>query len=347
MAILEVKNLQAEFRLDTGVVRAVNGVNFSVEQGKTLAIVGESGSGKTATALSTLRLNPEPPCVYTGGEILFDGRDLLKMNDRELRAIRGKGIAMIFQDPMTSLNPVRTIGSQIVEAVARHEKLSRADAKARAVQALREVGIANPEERARQYPHQFSGGMRQRVMIAMALACRPKVLIADEPTTALDVTVQAQIMELLDDLKHRFDMGIVLITHDLAMVAEQADDVLVMYAGRPVEKATAQATFEAPKMPYTMLLLQSAPRADRPKGAALDPIPGSPPNLLDLPPGCPFQPRCFLAKPECSTVVPPLELKAPGHEAACILSPDELTAAARTLTDREAALTASTERQIP
>ena len=333
MAVLEVKNLHAEFRLATGVVRAINGVDFAVEQGKTLAIVGESGSGKTATALSTLRLNPEPPCVYTDGEILFEGRDLLRMGERQLRGIRGRGIAMIFQDPMTSLNPVRTVGSQIVEAVARHERLSRADAKKRAVDALREVGIANPEERARQYPHQFSGGMRQRVMIAMALACRPKVLIADEPTTALDVTVQAQIMELLDDLKHRFDMGIVLITHDLAMVAEQADDVLVMYAGRPVEKAQARDVFQAPKMPYTMLLLNSAPRIDRPKGAILDPIPGSPPNLMALPPGCPFQPRCLLSRPECTQQVPPLEAKATGHEAACILSPEELDAAARQLAE--------------
>jgi oligopeptide/dipeptide ABC transporter ATP-binding protein len=331
MAVLEVRNLHAEFRLSTGTVRAVNGVNFSVEQGKTLAVVGESGSGKTATALSTLRLNPEPPCVYTKGEILFEGRDLLTMNERSLRGIRGAGIAMIFQDPMTSLNPVRTVGSQIVEAVARHEKLSKSEAAARAVQALREVGIANPEDRARQYPHQFSGGMRQRVMIAMALACRPKVLIADEPTTALDVTVQAQIMDLLDDLKHRFNMGIVLITHDLALVAEKADDVLVMYAGRPVEKASAEAVFTTPKMPYTMLLLRSAPRADQPKGTTLDPIPGSPPNLLDLPPGCPFEPRCLLAKAECTETVPLLAVKGVGHEAACILSPEELDAAARKL----------------
>jgi oligopeptide transport system ATP-binding protein len=344
MAVLEVRNLHAEFRLSTGTVRAVNGVNFSVEQGKTLAVVGESGSGKTATALSTLRLNPEPPCFYTSGEILFEGRDLLKMNQRELRDVRGRGIAMIFQDPMTSLNPVSTVGSQIVEAVARREKLSRSEAKERAVQALREVGIANPEDRAGQYPHQFSGGMRQRVMIAMALANRPKVLIADEPTTALDVTVQAQIMELLDDLKHRFDMGIVLITHDLAMVAEKADDVLVMYAGRPVEKATAEATFTRPRMPYTMQLLQSAPRADRPKGTVLDPIPGSPPNLLNLPPGCPFEPRCFLAKAECREVVPVLEAKGDGHEAACILSAEELDAAASRLSAREAALETANPR---
>ena len=337
MAVLEVTNLHAEFRLHNGVVKAINGVNFAVEQGKTLAIVGESGSGKTATALSTLRLNPEPPCVYTAGEILFEGRDMLTMDERQLRDVRGRGIAMIFQDPMTSLNPVRTAGSQIVEAVARHEKLSRHDAKQRAVQALREVGIANPEERARQYPHQFSGGMRQRVMIAMALACRPKVLIADEPTTALDVTVQAQILDLLGDLKRRFDMGIVLITHDLAMVAEQADDVLVMYAGRPVEQARARALFDEPKMPYTMLLLNSAPRIDRPKGAVLDPIPGSPPNLLALPPGCPFQPRCFLSRPECSHGVPPLEAKVAEHEAACILSNDELDAAARDLATSQAA----------
>jgi oligopeptide/dipeptide ABC transporter ATP-binding protein len=327
LPVLQVNDVHAEFRVDTGTVKAVNGVSFAVHAGKTLAIVGESGSGKTATALSVLRLNPEPPCVYTGGEILFEGRDLLSLREKELRKVRGKGIAMIFQDPMTSLNPVRTVGGQIVEALLQHERIGRAEARDRAVQALAEVGIPNPAERAGQYPHQFSGGMRQRVMIAIALACRPKVLIADEPTTALDVTVQAQILELLDDLKRRHDMAIVLITHDLGMVAQAADDVLVMYAGRPVERASVDPLFATPMMPYTAALLGSVPRADRPAGTTQDPIPGSPPNLQDLPPGCPFQPRCFLARPACTEAVPPLAEKAPAHSAACILDPAEVAGA--------------------
>ncbi len=326
MSLLEVEGLQAEFRVDSGTVHAINELSFTVEAGKTLAIVGESGSGKTATALSVLRLNPQPPCVYTGGRIMFEGRDLLTAPERALRSVRGKGIAMVFQDPMTSLNPVRTVGAQIVESLLRHEEISRHDAKARAVQALRDVGIANAEDRAKQYPHQFSGGMRQRVMIAIALACRPKILIADEPTTALDVTVQAQILELLADLKSRLDMAIVLITHDLGMVAQAADDVLVMYAGRGVERASVDDLFARPMMPYTAALLRSVPRADRPRGAVADPIPGSPPDLRLLPDGCPFQPRCLLAQPECTRILPPLEMKAPGHSAACILPPEDVLA---------------------
>ncbi|MFB9835263.1 ABC transporter ATP-binding protein [Actinoallomurus acaciae] len=320
MPVLEVNDLHAEFRLDTGTVRAVNGVSFSVEQGQTLAVVGESGSGKTATALSILRLHPTPPCVYTGGQIIAGGRDLLTLPEREMRRVRGNEIAMIFQDPMTSLNPVKTVGAQIVESLRRHRSLPRGEARARAVEALREVGIAHPEARAGQYPHQLSGGMRQRVMIAMALACRPKLLIADEPTTALDVTVQAQIMELMADLQDRFGMAIVLITHDLGVVAQVADQVLVMYAGRPVEAAGADDLFERPRMPYTKALLESMPRPDVPGGAALDPIRGAPPNLLDLPSGCAFHPRCGFALPECASTVPALEEKAPGHAAACVLT---------------------------
>lgn len=327
MSVLEVKDMCAEFRVSTGIVRAVNGVSFSVDAGKTLAIVGESGSGKTATALSILRLNPEPPCVYTGGEVLFEGRDLLSLPEKELRKVRGKGIAMVFQDPMTSLNPVRTVAGQIVEAIVQHERISKSEARRRAVQALAEVGIPNPSDRAGQYPHQFSGGMRQRVMIAIALACRPKVLIADEPTTALDVTVQAQILELLDDLKRRHDMAIVLITHDLGMVAQAADDVLVMYAGRPVERAAIDPLFATPMMPYTAALLGSVPRADRPAGQTSDPIPGSPPDLQHLPPGCSFAPRCFLVRPQCRDAVPPLVEKVHDHWAACILDPAEVVGA--------------------
>ncbi|WP_433170336.1 ABC transporter ATP-binding protein [Actinoallomurus sp. CA-150999] len=319
MPVLEINDLHAEFRLDTGTVRAVNGVSLSVDEGQTLAIVGESGSGKTATALSVLRLHPTPPCVYTGGAIIAGGRDLLKLPEREMRRVRGNEIAMIFQDPMTSLNPVKTIGAQIAESLRRHQSLSRGEARERAVAALREVGIPNPEDRAGQYPHQFSGGMRQRAMIAMALACRPRLLIADEPTTALDVTVQAQIMELMADLQDRFGMAILLITHDLGVVAQAADQVLVMYAGRPVESAGVDDLFERSLMPYTRALLASMPRPDVPGGADLDPVPGTPPNLLDPPSGCAFHPRCAFAVPQCTRQTPPLEEKAPGHDAACIL----------------------------
>jgi oligopeptide/dipeptide ABC transporter ATP-binding protein len=319
MPVLEIDDLHAEFRLDTGTVRAVNGVSFAVEEGQTLAVVGESGSGKTATALSILRLHPTPPCVYTGGSIVAGGRDLLTLPEREMRRVRGNEIAMVFQDPMTSLNPVKTIGAQIAEVLRKHRSLSRGEARVRAVEALREVGIPHPEERAGQYPHQFSGGMRQRAMIAMALACRPKLLIADEPTTALDVTVQAEILELLAGLRDRFGMAIVLITHDLGVVAQSADQVLVMYAGRPVESAGVDEVFERPRMPYTSALLRSMPRPDVPGGVVPEPIRGAPPNLLDPPPGCAFHPRCEFALPSCSRDVPPLEEKAPGHAAACVL----------------------------
>jgi oligopeptide transport system ATP-binding protein len=319
MPALEIIDLHAEFRLDSGTVRAVNGVSLSVEPGETLAVVGESGSGKTATALSILRLHPTPPCVYTGGEIIVGGRDLLSLSEQEMRRVRGNEVAMVFQDPMTSLNPVKTVGAQVAESLRQHRGVSRAEARTRAVQALRDVGIANPAERAGEYPHQFSGGMRQRAMIAMALACEPQILIADEPTTALDVTVQAEIMELLADLQQRFGMAIVLITHDLGVVAQVADKVLVMYAGRPVESATVDDLFERPEMPYTWSLLRSMPRSDAPGGAPMDPIPGAPPNLLDLPPGCSFGPRCAFVTDECAAGVPELVQKAPGHSAACIL----------------------------
>ncbi|MEV0345742.1 ABC transporter ATP-binding protein [Nonomuraea sp. NPDC050680] len=319
MSVLEINDLHAEFRLDAGTIKPVNGVSLSVEEGQTLAVVGESGSGKTATALSILRLHPTPPCVYTGGEIIVGGRDLLKLSEREMRKIRGNEIAMVFQDPMTSLNPLKTIGAQIAESLRLHQGLSRSEARAKAVDALREVGIPAPERRAGDYPHQFSGGMRQRAMIAMALACRPKILIADEPTTALDVTVQAQIMELLAGLQERFGMAIVLITHDLGVVARAADQVLVMYGGRPVELAPVDDVFADPRMPYTRALLHSMPRSDVPGGAPLDPIPGAPPSLFAPPDGCAFHPRCSMALPECAELVPALTEKAPGHRAACLL----------------------------
>jgi ABC-type dipeptide/oligopeptide/nickel transport system ATPase component len=263
MSLLEITDLRVEFHVDTGAVTAVDGVSLAVEEGETLALVGESGSGKTATALSVLRLNPEPPCVYAGGEILLDGRDVLRLSQKALSSIRGNDVAMVFQDPMTSLNPVKRVGAQVAEVVRKHRGASRTEARAAAVEALREAGIPDPEGRASQYPHQLSGGLRQRVMIAMALVGRPRVLIADEPTTALDVTVQAQILDLLVDLQRRHGMAILLITHDLGVVAEVADRVVVMNTGRVVETGDVVPLFEAPREDYTRELLRATPKVDR------------------------------------------------------------------------------------
>ena len=322
--MLEVNNLKTHFKTPDGVVKAVDGVSFSLEPGETLGIVGESGSGKSVTALSIMQLNPKPPVQYPEGEILFEGEDLLKASDRKMQRIRGDDIAMIFQDPMTSLNPVFTVGNQISEAVRIHQNVSKSEAKDRAVQALRDVGIPKPEERAKDYPHQFSGGMRQRAMIAMGLACNPKVLIADEPTTALDVTIQAQILELMVDLQEKFGTAIVMITHDLGVVAQLADKVMVMYAGRAVEQSGTDQVFYDPLMPYSWALLRSLPRLDTAGDVRLLPIKGQPPSLIFLPEGCNFSPRCPFAKDECRTTDPSLEEKKPGHSAACILSIEEL-----------------------
>jgi oligopeptide transport system ATP-binding protein len=322
--MLEVNNLKTHFKTQDGLVKAVDGVSFSLEAGETLGIVGESGSGKSVTALSIMQLNPVPPAQYPVGEILFDGEDLLKAPETKMQRVRGNDIAMIFQDPMTSLNPVFTVGNQISEAVRIHQDVSRSEARKRAVQVLRDVGIANPEQRAREYPHQFSGGMRQRAMIAMGLSCNPKVLIADEPTTALDVTIQAQILELMVDLQEKFGTAIVMITHDLGVVAQLADRVMVMYAGRAVEKGTTDEVFYDPLMPYSWSLLRSIPRLDTAGEVRLLPIKGLPPSLIHPPEGCSFNPRCPFVKEECHTIDPPLEEKRPGHEAACILSVDEL-----------------------
>ena len=319
MSLLEISDLHAEFRLGTGVVHAVNGMELSISEGETLALVGESGSGKSATALSVLRLNPSPPCVYTSGEIRFAGRDLLHSPERELRRVRGSEIAMIFQDPMTSLDPVQRIGAQITETVRRREGLSRYDARRRAVSALREVGIPEPERRIGQYPHEFSGGMRQRVMIAMALASRPRLLIADEPTTALDVTVQAQILDLLAQLRERHGTAVILITHDLGVVARAADRVLVMYAGRPVETGAVDDVFARPTMPYSEALLAATPRPDTPRTAELPAIPGLPPRLDQIPAGCAFRPRCSYAFADCAERTPALTDRGSGHRAACLL----------------------------
>ena len=334
MALLEVKNLRVSFKTEDGIVRAVNGLSYAIEKGSTLGIVGESGSGKSVSALSVMRLIPTPPGEISGGEILFKGENLLRKSESEMRRIRGKDIAMIFQDPMTSLNPVLTVGEQIAEAVQLHLKYSKKDAWDKAIEMLRQVRIPSPENRIKDYPHQFSGGMRQRVMIAMALSCDPEVLIADEPTTALDVTIQAQILELMNEMQARLGTAIVLITHDLGVVAETAQNVLVMYAGDMVEYGTADQIFANPKMPYTMGLLESLPRLDDDEHRRLVPIEGQPPNMLRLPPGCAFAPRCKYRMPICDEQVPLYDF-ADGHVARCFLY-DERTEGIRTLPVRSA-----------
>ncbi|HEV8020055.1 MAG TPA: ABC transporter ATP-binding protein [Candidatus Lustribacter sp.] len=306
----------------------MNGLSFSVEAGTTLGIVGESGSGKSVTSLSIMRLIPQPPGKIERGEVLFNGRDLLQISEDEMRKIRGHAIAMIFQDPMTSLNPVLTVGEQIAEATRLHLGYSKKEAMDKAVEMLRLVKIPLPEKRIRDYPHQFSGGMRQRVMIAMALSCDPAVLIADEPTTALDVTIQAQILELMNEMQQRLGSAIVLITHDLGVVAETCKNVLVMYAGNMVEYGTADDIFNRPKMPYTMGLLESLPRLDE-TGERLVPIEGQPPNLLRMPTGCAFAPRCRYKMPICAEPVPLYDF-GKGHVARCFLY-DERTEGTRPL----------------
>ena len=327
-ALLEVEGLTTYFYTRQGLVRAVDGLSFHVAQGETLAIVGESGCGKSITALSIMRLIPIPPGRIVSGQVRLAGKDLLAVDEAEMRSIRGNEMSMIFQEPMTSLNPVMTIGHQICEAVMLHQKLSRADAMAKATDMLRKVRIPEPEQRLKEYPHQLSGGMRQRAMIAMALACNPKVLIADEPTTALDVTIQAQILELIVDLQREFQAAVLLITHDLGVVAETARRVIVMYAGRKVEEASVEDLFAHPQHPYTQGLLASIPRLGlmREQDAAterLREIPGIVPALSDLPPGCAFAPRCPRADDRCRNEFPPFELKKPGHRAACWHAPVE------------------------
>ena len=330
MALLEVENLQTHFRTpDGGVNRAVDGLSFHVNAGETVAIVGESGCGKSVTSMSILRLIPEPP-GRIAGSVRFEGKDLLKLQDHEMRAIRGNEISMIFQEPMTSLNPVLTIGKQIGESLRLHQGMNRRQAEARAIEMLKLVGIPAPERRVKEYPHQLSGGMRQRVMIAMALACNPKLLIADEPTTALDVTIQAQILDLMRDLKHRVGAAIVLITHDLGVVAEVAERVIVMYAGRKVEEAEVGELFRAPKHPYTQGLLGAVPKLGSSltgETERLAEIPGLVPSLKQKIQGCVFAGRCSYATDFCRKVAPALELKAPGHLAACHSAEKEALAA--------------------
>jgi peptide/nickel transport system ATP-binding protein len=321
--LLAVEDLRTFFYLRHGTVKAVDGVSFSLAPHETLAIVGESGCGKTITALSLMRLVPDPPGRIVGGKIELAGTDLLTLDDERMRAVRGKDIAMIFQEPMTSLNPVLTIGSQIAESVLLHEKLNRRQAWKKAVEMLRLTRIPEPEQRAHEYPHQLSGGMRQRAMIAMALACNPKVLIADEPTTALDVTIQAQILELILDLQRKLGTAVILITHDLGVVAEMARRIIVMYAGRKVEEAPVEALFARPQHPYTRGLIGSIPRLPSMRGQVassverLQEIPGTVPGLTNLPPGCVFAPRCAHAEDRCRLKYPPFEEKLPSHWAAC------------------------------
>ena len=326
MPLLEVVNLHTEFRTGAGPVRAVDGISYTVEPGETVAIVGESGSGKSVGALSILRLIPNPPGRITEGKVIFGGRDLMAATEEEMRHIRGGDIGMVFQEPMTSLNPVLTIGRQITESVEQHRGVDPAAAHRRAAELLGLVGIGDPERRLRQYPHQLSGGMRQRVMIAIALACDPKLIIADEPTTALDVTIQAQILELMQQLSRRLGVALIIITHNLGVVARYAHRVNVMYAGRIVETGSAASIYHDPRHPYTMALLRSVPRLDRPRQARLDPIEGQPPDLTRLDHGCAFRPRCRFALPRCAEAKPPLAASgAPGQMAACYRS-DELAA---------------------
>ena len=319
-ALLEIRGLKTHFRTDDGVVQAVDGVDLKIMRGETVGVVGESGCGKTVTALSVLKLIAMPPGRIVGGEILWQGRDLVPLDSAAMSEIRSKEIGIIFQEPMTSLNPVYTVGYQIAEVIRLHEALSRQAAMDRAVEMLKLVHIPNPERRVQDYPHQFSGGMRQRVMIAMALACNPKLLIADEPTTALDVTIQAQILDLLQEMKSRLGMAMMLITHAMGVVAETAQRVVVMYAGLVVEEASVEALFENPRHPYTQGLLRSIPRVDRAaeRKARLEAIAGVVPSLLKPAPGCRFAPRCRFATDICRQALPPLREVAAGHKVACV-----------------------------
>jgi oligopeptide transport system ATP-binding protein len=324
--LLEIRNLETQFMTDRGLIRSVYGVSLHVDAGETLGVVGESGCGKSVTSLSIMRLVPSPPGRIAGGEILFRGQDLLALSEEDMRRVRGNSIAMIYQEPMTSLNPVLTVGRQIAEVSSLHQGLSRQKAMDRAVDMLRLVGIPLPEQRAAAYPHQLSGGMRQRVMIAMALCCTPQLLVADEPTTALDVTVQAQILDLLRRLKREFGMAIMLITHDLGVVAEMCERVVVMYAGRVVEEADVFSLFARPLHPYTEGLLASIPRLDDER-ETLHAIPGVVPDPLARPPGCRFATRCPYVMDRCRQEEPPLEILGPGLKAACFLATERLARA--------------------
>jgi oligopeptide transport system ATP-binding protein len=315
--LLEVRDLKTHFFTPEGVVKAVDGISYDVKEGETAAMVGESGCGKSVSVLSIMRLIPKPQGRIVGGQIIFEEKDLLKLDDEGIRSIRGKEIAMVFQEPMTSLNPVLTIGRQLMETLEIHLKMDKDESKNQAMELLRLVGIPDAEQRLSQYPHQFSGGMRQRMMIAMALSCKPKLILADEPTTALDVTIQAQILELLKDLSQRFGVAIIIITHNLGIVARYADRVNMMYAGRLIERGTCKEIYHNPRHPYTIGLLRSVPRLDQPRKAKLDPIEGQPPDMVNLQPMCSFLARCKFAVDRCAKEAPPLTKVGDDHFSAC------------------------------
>ena len=321
--ILKVNDLRTYFNTDDGIVKAVDGVSFDLKKGEMLGIVGESGSGKSVTNLSLMKLIPSPPGKIMSGTAMLDGEDIFKMNDNEIRKLRGNRIGMIFQDPMTSLNPFLRISTQMIETIMLHQKKSKDDARARAVEMLEMVGIPNPEKRINDYPHQFSGGMRQRVMIAMALSCDPEILIADEPTSALDVTIQAQIIEVMQELCRKLNTAVIMITHDLGVVAGICDTVCVMYAGRIVEKGTNDEIFKSPKHPYTQGLIKSVPRLDKPSTDRLYSIEGQPPNVIDLPECCPFHPRCEKVMDKCRNTYPPVRTYGKGREVRCWLDEED------------------------
>lgn len=322
--ILQVRELQTYFKTDAGILKAVDGISFDVHKGETLGLVGESGCGKSVTNLSIMRLVPSPPGKIVGGEVFYNGQDILKMSEKELRNIRGNKISMIFQDPMTSLNPFLRISTQMIETIMLHQNKTKKEAREKAIRMLGEVGIPNPEKRIDCYPHQFSGGMRQRVMIAMALSCNAELLIADEPTTALDVTIQAQILELIQKMNEKFNTAVILITHDLGVVAGMCDNVCVMYAGKIVERAPTDELFAHPMHPYTEGLIASVPKLESDgKKEKLFSIEGQPPNVIDLPPCCPFHPRCHKAMEVCKCAYPPTKQIDAKHSVACWLHATE------------------------
>jgi len=323
--LLEVKNLKTHFFTMEGVVKAVDGVSYELNEGETLGLVGESGCGKSVSALSVMRLIPDPPGKIVDGEIFLDGEDILKIDMEGMREVRGAKIAMVFQEPMTSLNPVLTVERQITETLQLHMGMSKLESQRESVNLLTRVGIPDPEMRIKQYPHQFSGGMRQRVMIAMALSCNPRLIIADEPTTALDVTIQAQILDLMKSLTTELGVALIVITHNLGVVARYADRVNIMYAGKVIERGEANEIYSNPRHPYTVGLLRSVPRLDLPRRAKLDPIEGQPPDLINLPPGCAFRERCRWAIDKCATDTPELVETSDGHLSACFRA-DELGA---------------------
>ena len=325
--LLEVRDLKTHFFTPDGVVKAVDGVFYDLEEGETLGLVGESGCGKSVSALSIMRLIPDPPGKTVGGKVIFEGEDLLKLSGSQMRRVRGKRIAMVFQEPMTSLNPILSIERQLTEALEVHLRMGKSDARKEAIRRLEQVGISDPERRIKQFPHQFSGGMRQRVMIAMALSCNPRLIIADEPTTALDVTIQAQILELMKNLSVEYGVSLIIITHNLGVVARYADRVNIMYAGKIIERGPAKEIYGSPSHPYTLGLLKSVPRLDLPRKERLDPIEGQPPDLMNLPPGCAFRERCRYAIDRCAEEIPPLQRVSDSHFSACFVA-ETLTARA-------------------